>query len=59
MTLRLVFARFGTNRSNLLWVLSASLVRTLAKPQNKQLSAFFEFSKAPLLRKEGRGWFKK
>jgi hypothetical protein len=40
-------------------LISASLVRTLAKPQNKQSSAFFEFSKAPLLRKEGLGWFKK
>jgi hypothetical protein len=28
MTLRLVFARFGTNRSNLLWVQEAHLCTT-------------------------------
>jgi hypothetical protein len=33
--------------------------RTFAKSQNKQSSAFFEFSKAPLLHKEGLGWLKK
>jgi hypothetical protein len=30
-------------------------VRTFSKPQNKQSSAFFEFSKTPLLYKEGLG----
>jgi hypothetical protein len=29
--------------------------KTFAKPQNKQSSTFFEFSKAPLLHKEGLG----